>query len=168
MQNLLAHANRRVRPDDVKTQFGVNRFGGSHGDVRQAESGGVAFSQANGAGVHIHRMHLRLRGEHRQSQGNGAPTTADVEHAFALRIGCFLQQNSGALINTRGAENAVSCGDGDLAAGKLHLHGAGLKFGLGGFREIMLLAHAIQCTGRARTRRTRAENARGGSAACTP
>ena len=154
VQNLLAHANRRVRPDGVKTQFGVDRFGGSHGDVGQAENGGVAFGQANGAGVHVHRVHLCLRGEHRQSQGDGAPTAANVEHACTLRVGCFLQQNSGALINAGGAENAVSCGDGDLAAGKLHLHGAGLKFGLGGFREIMLLAHAIQCTGRARFHRT--------------
>ena len=93
-------------------------------------------------------MYLSLRGEHRQGQGDGAPTATDIEEALAAGFGGLLKQDGRALIDAGGAENAVGGGDGDLAACQLHLHGAGLELRLGGLRKVMLLAHAIRCTGR--------------------
>ena len=93
-------------------------------------------------------MNLCLRGEHRKGQGDGAPTAADIKEALAAGFGCLLKQDGRALIDAGGAEDAVGGGDGDLAACQFHLHGAGLELRLGGLRKVMLLAHAIQCTGR--------------------
>ena len=128
MQFVLAHANRRIRPDGHEGDVRGNILGAASVDIDEAQRLGVPPYQVKGTLVDIHSPHGRARGRECESESDRPPAATEVQQVSAgRRRRSVREENLRSRVNSVRAEDAIRGGEVIVIAGQTHANGTKLK-----------------------------------------